>query len=312
MRRGGLLEDREGQIVLGDEEAPFGGALRSDAAEDVFQVVGGDFALEGGLEGAGDAGDVICGFVDELETEVLDAGAEPLIEMGTGFLGFGAKDGVTAADIGHDGVGAALTVAEGDAVLLAGAAAILVGSAFREKAAEDAVFGMENGEVLVGDGLDLLRADVAGEGGDLGGVEVVGGGEAGEAHFEVGLGGEGVGGIEAEVTDEGAAGAFKLMEDAGGADEDGAIETDEELGDAGFAGLEDSGAGDADGAAFGFGAFDGGAEAVEIEVVEGDAGDVEFEGGVELVRGANKEVEGWGGGGVDVVAGLTGNRGDGA
>ena len=312
MLRGDLLEDGKGQIVLGDEEAAFGGAFGRDAAENVFQIVGGDFALEGGLEGVGDSGEVAGGFVDELEAEVLDAGAKPLVEMGAGFLGFGAKDGVAAADIGHDGVGAALTVPESDSVFLARAAAILVSGSFRQEAAEDTVFGMEDGEVLVGDGLDFFRADVTGEGGDLCGVEVVSGGEAGEAHFEIGFGGKGVGGVEAEITDEGAAGAFKLMEDAGGADEDGAIETDEELGDTGLAGLEDSGAGDTDVAAFGFGAFDGGAEAVEVEVVECDGCDVEFEGGVELVRSPDQEVEGGRSGGVNVMAGLAGEGGNGA
>ena len=71
---------------------------------------------------------------------------------------------------------AALGVLERDAVFFAGAAAVAVAGALREEAAEDAVFGVEHGQVLVGDGFYILWADGEGERGYLRGVQFVGGG----------------------------------------------------------------------------------------------------------------------------------------
>lgn len=81
------------------------------------------------------------------------------------------------------------------------------------------------------------------------------------------------------------------MEEPGGADEEGAIEADEEIGDAGFAGFQDAGAGDAGGEAGGFDAFDGGAEAVEVEVIESDTVGPEGDCGGELFRVADQQME---------------------
>jgi hypothetical protein len=99
-------------------------------------------------------------------------------------LGQRVEDRIAAADVGEDGVAAAVEVAEFDAVGFAGAAAVLEGGAGGEEAAEDAVFGVEDGEVLVGDGFEGGAAECEGELGDLIGVEVVGGGDAEEAELE--------------------------------------------------------------------------------------------------------------------------------
>ena len=99
--------------------------------------------------------------MDELEPEMPDPRRAPEIEMRARFLRFGAENGVAAADVGHDGVRAAGVIAQFDAVLFAGAAAILVAGAVGEEAAEDAVLGVEDGQVLAGDGFDMLRARVA-------------------------------------------------------------------------------------------------------------------------------------------------------
>ena len=48
---------------------------------------------------------------------------------------------------------AAFGILQRDAVFFAGAAAIAIAGSGGEKAAEDAVLGVEDGEVLIGDGL---------------------------------------------------------------------------------------------------------------------------------------------------------------
>ena len=119
----------------------------------------------------------------------------------------------------------------------------------------------------------------------------MGGSETGEAELKVGVGSEGVGGVEAEVADEGRAVWGDDLEEPGGADKEGAIEAEEEIGDAGFAGFQNAGAGDAGGEASGFDAFDGGAEAVEVEVIESNTVGPEGDGGGKLFRIADQEME---------------------
>lgn len=198
------------------------------------------------LEGVGDVADLIGGLVDEFEAEVVDAGVLPGVEVGGGVLGLGTEDGVAAADVGNDGMAAALLVFEGDLVLFAGAATIEVAGALGEEAAEDAVFGVEDREVLVGDDFDAGGVGLSGQRFDLLRVEVVGGGEAVEAHVEQHLRGDGVGGVEAEVAREIGA-AFQLVEQAGGTDQQATVEACEEVGNLVLTRLEDAGAGDAGG-----------------------------------------------------------------
>src|SRR6185369_9895991 len=87
-------------------------------------------------------------------------------------------------------------------MLLAGVAAILVARARREKAAEDAVLGVKDGQMLVGNHLDQLRPQLTGQSLDLGGIQIVGGGDACQPKLKKGIAGERVGGIQAEITDQ--------------------------------------------------------------------------------------------------------------
>ena len=56
---------------------------------------------------------------------------------------------------------------------LARTAAIAIAGAGGKEAAEDAVLGVEHGQVLIDDGLDLIRARAASQFRDLGGVQIV-------------------------------------------------------------------------------------------------------------------------------------------
>ena len=96
----------------------------------------------------------------ELQAEVADAGGAPGFQVQAGLLRFGAEDGVAAADVGHHRMRAPGGIAQRDAVLFAGTAAIAIAGAGGEEAAEDAVLGVEDRQVLVGDGLDALAADL--------------------------------------------------------------------------------------------------------------------------------------------------------
>ena len=74
--------------------------MGGDAAELGGQVLGGDAGVERCVEGVVNFADLRCGFVDEFEAVVDDAGVSPRVEVGAGFLGFGAEDGIAAAYIG--------------------------------------------------------------------------------------------------------------------------------------------------------------------------------------------------------------------
>ena len=64
------------------------------------------------------------------------------------------------------------------------------------------MFGVEDGQVLVGDHFEPSGADRARQLGHLRGVEIVGGREALQAQLQKGVGREHVGGVEAEVADQ--------------------------------------------------------------------------------------------------------------
>ena len=127
-------------------------------------------AGEGGCEGGGDETELVSRFMHKFQAEVVDVGGAPNLEMSAGLLGFSAKDGVATADVGDDGVLAALLVLQRDAVLFARPSTVKMGGALGEETAEDAVFGVEDGQMLIGDGFNAVGTDGEGEGGDLGGV----------------------------------------------------------------------------------------------------------------------------------------------
>src|SRR5690606_5681182 len=95
----------------------------------------------------------------KLQTIMLNPGRAPLIQVGAGFLCLRAKDRVATTDIGHDRVGATRWVTQRHLVLFARMPAILVARAARQKATKDTMLRVENGQMMVGDDLHLLRAD---------------------------------------------------------------------------------------------------------------------------------------------------------
>jgi hypothetical protein len=101
----------------------------------------------------GDLGDLVCRLVNEFKTEMPNTGALPRLKMAAGLLGFRTENCVPATNVGHDCVCAAIQVAELDAMALTGMSAVLEARAVRQEAAEDAVLGMEDGQMLVGDDL---------------------------------------------------------------------------------------------------------------------------------------------------------------
>ena len=109
-----------------------------------------------------DAGNLIRRLVDKLDPEMPDSRREPFRQMQARFLRFGAKDGVAAADVGHHRMRAAVGNPAARPGVFARAAAIAIAGAGGKEAAEDAVFGVEHGQVLVGDGFQVLRTDAFG------------------------------------------------------------------------------------------------------------------------------------------------------
>ena len=159
----------------GHEKTALGHSLGRDFAELPAQVGGLGAARQGVVECVGDTGYRGGRFMNELHAEVADAGIQPVDQMRGGFLRFRAEDGVAAANVGHDGMGSAVGIAEFHAVMLAGTAAIAIAGPGGEEAAEDAMLSVEDGKVLVDDGFYTLRAGAASELADLGGVEIVSG-----------------------------------------------------------------------------------------------------------------------------------------
>src|SRR5262249_3317639 len=147
-------------------------------------------AAESSFEGPCDAHNLFRRFVREFQAELRNARVAPGGKVGAGFLRFGSEYGIAAPDVSEDRMSAARGVLQCEHVFFAGPAAIAVTGAGGQKAAEDAVLGMENGQVLIGDGLDTTAADLAGEIGDLFRVEVVRGSEAAHAKIQVFAGGE--------------------------------------------------------------------------------------------------------------------------
>ena len=108
-----------------------------------------------------DRGDVLGGLVDELDPEAAVARAgEPIYVRGAR-LRLRIEDGVAAAHVGEHEVVLAVAAAEVHHVRFARVAAVLVGAAVREEATEDAVFGVENGKVLVDDALEGVHIRAA-------------------------------------------------------------------------------------------------------------------------------------------------------
>src|SRR5258708_1221004 len=112
--------------------------------------------------------------------------------MGAGLLRLGAEDRVAATHVGEDGVGAATIVPHRHLVVFARTAAIAITGPGGQKAAEDAMFGVEDREVLIADRLDGRAADLPGELTNPFAVQIVGRGDANESQVEKLLRADGV------------------------------------------------------------------------------------------------------------------------
>ena len=86
----------------------------------------------------------------------------PRIDVRTCLLRLRAEDRIPAADVGDYRMRTALWISQRDPMLFAWPAAIAVRSAGGKESAEDAMLGVEDGQMLIGDGFHPLRADGSG------------------------------------------------------------------------------------------------------------------------------------------------------
>ena len=109
----------------------------------------------------------------EFQAEVANAGLSPRVYRGAGLLRLRAENRIAAAHVGEHRMRPAFGVLKLDAVLLAGTSTIAIAGSFGQEAAEDAVLGVKHGQMLIGDGLDVLRADAESQRRNLRGVQIV-------------------------------------------------------------------------------------------------------------------------------------------
>ena len=144
-------------------------------------------------------GHLFGGLVRELETELLNARVAPLLEVLRTGLRLRSKDRVAASDIGHDWMLEAMFVSQCDGVCFARMTAVGVIGAARKEAAEDAMLGVKDRQVVVCDHLERSRIDPRGEIRNLLRIQVMRRRKFLETHAEEVLGGDTVRGIEREI-----------------------------------------------------------------------------------------------------------------
>ena len=157
-----LLQNRETLEVLGHEETSFRDSRGSISLEFIAQLCRVDSAGEKCLKRVSDLLNLVCRFMDEFQTKVMNAGLAPRIEMRTCFLRLRAEDRIPAANVSYYRMRPALWISQGDPMLFAWTAAIAVGSAGGEESAEDAMLCVEDGQMLIGNGFHPLRTDGCG------------------------------------------------------------------------------------------------------------------------------------------------------
>src|SRR4051794_30496026 len=101
MRIVDLLENGEILVVLRHEQTAFGDACWGDALQLPAELAAVHAPGESCLERSRHTANLFCGFVDEFQTEVANAGVTPRIQMHAGFLSLCAEDSVAATDVGH-------------------------------------------------------------------------------------------------------------------------------------------------------------------------------------------------------------------
>ena len=127
--------------------------MRDGSLKLAVEFLGGRAAAEKILKCLADPGNLFRRFMHKLEAEVANSSREPGRQVRTGLLRFGSENRIAAADVSHHGMRSSSGIPQRDLVALAGASAILVASAGGEKPAEDAMFGVEDRQVVIGDNL---------------------------------------------------------------------------------------------------------------------------------------------------------------
>ncbi len=197
-----LLQDGEALEIGGHEEASFGDSSRSDPPQFAPELSRVHSAREKGLERGCHLLQLVRGFVDEFQSKVANARGAPGIQVRACLLRLRSKYRIAATHVGHHGMRAALRIPQGNAMLLAGTPAIAVSSARGKKPAEDAMLGVEDREMLIGDGFQSSRANGCGERRDLCGIQIVRRRKLIESQCQIRFRSQGVGGIQAEIADQ--------------------------------------------------------------------------------------------------------------
>ena len=89
------------------------------------------FPLKSQIEGRNHFLHLLRGFMGKFQSEMTDAGSAPLVEVRTGFLRLGAKNGVAASHVGNHRVRAARGILQLDTMLLTRAPAIPIAGSCR-------------------------------------------------------------------------------------------------------------------------------------------------------------------------------------
>ena len=98
-------------------------------------------------------------FVHEFQTEVANTRLTPRIDVRACLLRLRAEDRISAANVSDHRMRTALRISQRHPMLFAWPAAIAVSSTGGKESAEDAMFGVEDGQMLIGDGFQPLRAN---------------------------------------------------------------------------------------------------------------------------------------------------------
>ena len=176
-------------------------------------------------------------------------------------------------------------------MLFAWPPAIAVSSAGGKESAEDAMLGVEDRQMLIGDGLHPLRANGSGQRGDLRGVEIVRGREPRQTQFKIRFGSQSVGGIEAEIADQRLAGVSfaQSVENAGGANENRALRLTRKSTMRLSPGFRMRGLATRTCMPGRLHTFHGRAQSVKIQIIQSDASGLGGDGGVHLFGTADQQ-----------------------
>ena len=153
------------------------------------------------------------------------------------------------------------------------------------------MLGVEHGQMLPRDGFDILRARVAREIGHLRGVEIVRRRQP-RHELQVFGGAQRVRRVQTEIADQKRVLPLsKRVQNSGGAHQNRAIQAQQKIQDAHFAGLENARAGDPHHDAARLHALHRRLQTIQIEIIERDAGGREFDRRLELFRGADEQMQ---------------------